>query len=120
MNYYEKYIKYKGKYTNLNTKNLVEKINSTNKDIDFYTFNVLNPDPKVCMMTFNLINPVQSENIAKIDYERFLSFRINALISIINIWMNKSKIEENHCVICLQEVNEELLNKLKLIYNYKL
>jgi endonuclease/exonuclease/phosphatase family metal-dependent hydrolase len=55
-----------------------------------------------------------SFEIAKIDYERYKIYRINIIIKIIKHWLYKTKFPT---IVCLQEVNQDLLDKLTSLYS---
>jgi endonuclease/exonuclease/phosphatase family metal-dependent hydrolase len=55
-----------------------------------------------------------SFEIAKIDYQRYKIYRINIIIKIIKYWLYKTKFST---IICLQEVNQDLLDQLKVLYS---
>lgn len=106
MNYnYLKYIKYKNKYIKL-----LNTIKGGNKiPIRIYSFNVLNSEELVLNITYRKIF-LQKELIdlaVKLDTERYLLFRKQAILDIIKYFINKKQ-----CIVSLQEVNKDLLDSL--------
>ena len=118
INYTLKYLKYKQKYINIKYKNITGgTINSESINITIYSFNVLNGDTNTSIMTFknyNNYNNSIATKIAEIDLIRFHDKRKYYIKELINIWFNKCSNEK--CIICLQEVNQELLNLLQEFY----
>ena len=96
--------------------------------LNIYTWNILNPQPHISQMSWTsffieTINPPkgtsystssnQSFEIATIDYERYKLHRIFILIKIIKYWIQVALNDKSPTIICLQEVNLDLLEKLK-------
>jgi endonuclease/exonuclease/phosphatase family metal-dependent hydrolase len=113
--------------------------------LNVYTWNILNPQPHISQMSWTsffkeTINPPKevkgrssipvppkgkayspnrSFEIATIDYERYKLHRIFILIKIIQYWIQVALNDKSATIICLQEVNLDLLEKLKLIVTNK-
>lgn len=92
--------------------------------LNIYTWNILNPQPHISQMSwtsfFNhpkekALSPSKSFEIATIDYERYKLHRIFILIKIIQYWIQVALNDKSPTIICLQEVNLDLLEKLKLL-----
>jgi len=80
-----------------------------------YSWNILNPQPFISKMSWKKFTDDKTAfTIANIDNDRFISFRYKAILKIINHWFIQRL--NNNIIICLQEVNEFLLDKLKEIY----
>jgi len=106
--YKNKYLSLKGGMSNLNNVLII------------YSFNILNPSPNVTNHTFANIYSGKSQKetikrIAKIDEQRFNSFRKSTILDIIDQW----HINDNLSIICLQEVNDEIKDELVLKYGDK-
>jgi hypothetical protein len=125
--YLQKYLKYKQKYINIKfTK--ISCGGSTNPssissdksilinpiEITIYSFNVLNGDSNTSIMTFKNYNSTTAKKIAQIDSIRFHNKRKYYIKELIDIWFDKCSNQK--CIICLQEVNQELLDLLKDFY----
>ena len=101
--------------------------------LNIYTWNILNPQPHISQMswtyffkkTINLFERKafapnnRSFEIATIDYERYKLHRIFILIKIIQYWIQVALNDKSPTIICLQEVNLDLLEKLKLLVTNK-
>ena len=105
--------------------------------LNIYTWNILNPQPHISQMSWtsffnhpkgqrskgslNLFEGKEfapnnrSFEIATIDYERYKLHRIFILIKIIQYWIQVALNDKSPTIICLQEVNLDLLEKLKLL-----
>ena len=109
--------------------------------LNIYSWNVLNPQPHISQMSWTsffieTINPPKevkgrlsipvppkgkafstkkSFEIATIDYERYKLYRIFILIKIIKYWIRVAQNDLKPTIICLQEVNLDLLDKLKVL-----
>ena len=101
--------------------------------LNIYTWNILNPQPHISQMSWTsffkeTINPSKGKSyftystspnrsfeIATIDYERYKLHRIFILIKIIQYWIQVALNDKSPTIICLQEVNLDLLEKLKLL-----
>jgi len=111
--------------------------------LNIYTWNILNPQPHISQMSWKSFfietinppkevkgsssipvppkekaystSPKQSFEIATIDYERYKLHRIFILIKIIQYWIQVALNDKSPTIICLQEVNLDLLEKLKLL-----
>jgi hypothetical protein len=84
------------------------------KKLNIYSWNVLNPNININYMTWkNSCNKFCAKQLAKIDNLRFMSYRKNAIISIINYWLNKN----TNVIICLQEVCNQLLQQIRKLEN---
>jgi len=79
-----------------------------------YTWNLLNPLPYISQMSWKKFTK-NSFDIAKIDYERYKIYRINIILKIIKHWLYKTKFPT---IVCLQEVNQDLLDQLTLLYSF--
>lgn len=78
-----------------------------------YSWNVLNPNINISYKTWTKFNNKSlAKRIAQADYARFSLFRKHAIIKVLKQWLKTDKV-----VICLQEVNNELLNSIKQINN---
>jgi endonuclease/exonuclease/phosphatase family metal-dependent hydrolase len=111
--YLQKYLKYKQKYICGKSKIISGGVSNT-INITIYSFNVLNGDPNTSIMTFKNYNSKTAKQIAIIDSIRFHDKRKYYIKELIDIWFNKSFNQK--CIICLQEVNQELLDLLKEFY----
>ena len=90
--------------------------------LNIYTWNLLNPQPHISQMSWKAFSPInnQSFEIATIDYKRYKLYRIFILKKIIKYWISQSQNNNlNPTIICLQEVNLDLLEKLKLLVSNK-
>jgi endonuclease/exonuclease/phosphatase family metal-dependent hydrolase len=85
--------------------------------LNIYTWNILNPQPHISQMSWTLYSTSsnQSFEIATIDYERYKLHRIFILIKIIQYWIQVALNDKSPTIICLQEVNLDLLEKLKIL-----
>lgn len=125
INYYELYLKYKSKYLKLKQTG-----GSDNSLIDIVSFNVLNPEFDYLIYLFKnnseQIKQLYPEgitkkelnmiikNLVKIERKEFELYRKNKLLSIIESWTKANQI------VCLQEVNNNLLKTLNKIYRNQL
>lgn len=89
--------------------------------LNLYSFNVLNPNPKVTKMLYcnnmSFTNDERKDDICKTylpaaDSIRFIDFREQALINIIQHWL-----KDPNAVVCLQEINDTFLTRLKNIFS---
>ena len=105
--------------------------------LNIYTWNILNPQPHISQMSWTsffkeTINPSKGKSyftystspnrsfeIATIDYERYKLHRIFILIKIIQYWIQVALNDKSPAIICLQEVNLDLLEKLKILVTNK-
>ena len=114
--------------------------------LNIYTWNILNPQPHISQMSWTsffikTINPPKGQRskeslnlfegkaystspnrsfeIATIDYERYKLYRIFILIKIIQYWIQVALNDKSPAIICLQEVNLDLLEKLKTLVTNK-
>ena len=88
--------------------------------LNIYTWNLLNPQPHVSQMSWKEYSSTRSFEIATFDYKRYKLHRIFILKKIIKYWISQSQNNNlNPTIICLQEVNLDLLEKLKLIVTNK-
>lgn len=123
-NFYELYLKYKLKFLNL------QKGGKNDSLIDIISFNVLNPDFNYSLYLFKnyseQIKQVYSDdltkkelnqiikNLVKTEIKEFEIYRKQKLLELINYW-----ITSNH-IVCLQEVNNSLLETLSKNYGNQL
>ena len=83
-----------------------------NKKLNIYSWNVLNSNANINYMTWKtLCKSKHSKKLAVIDLERYHSFRKDAILDILNYWLNSGP----NVVICLQEVCDDLLQSIKLL-----
>jgi len=88
--------------------------------LNIYTWNLLNPQPHISQMSWKAYSPTRSFEIATFDYKRYKLYRIFILKKIIKYWISQSQNNNsNPTIICLQEVNLDLLQKLKLLVTNK-
>jgi hypothetical protein len=80
--------------------------------LTIHSFNTLNPEPAISMMTFGSFFGEDKIKIANLDKDRFDIMRKDKIIEMINSWMKKN----TYYIICLQEVNKELLDNLTSLY----
>jgi endonuclease/exonuclease/phosphatase family metal-dependent hydrolase len=126
--FYELYLKYKLKYLNL--KKNKQKGGKFDYLIDIVSFNVLNPDFNYSVYLFkNYSEQIKQiyqnkitnkelnlviKNLVKIERKEFELYRKTKLLIIIKSWINAGQI------VCLQEVNNQLLETLIKIYGTQL
>ena len=78
-----------------------------------YSWNVLNPNINISYKTWSKFNnKTLAKRIAQADFVRFSLFRKQAIINTLKHWLKTDKV-----IICLQEVNNELLTDIKNIKN---
>ncbi len=122
--FYELYLKYKTKYLNL--KNNQQIGGNIENPINIVSFNVLNPNFNYSQYLFKnyseqikqiYLNQITNnelntiiKNLVKIEKKEFELYRKNKLLLIIQSWIKSDQI------VCLQEVNNELLKNLIKIY----
>lgn len=124
MNLKNKYLKYKNKYLQLKAKNILKLKGGhsltipTPEDDKIYlvSWNVLNPNITVNKMTYNFFSNNFATDIAIVDNLRFNEFRKNAILQIIEKLID---LFGNNIIICLQEVNENLLSDLRTLSENK-
>lgn len=129
--FYELYLKYKTKYLNLkNSQQSGGSLSDSNNLIDIVSFNVLNPDFNYSLYLFkNYSDQIKQiypneitkkelnlviKNLVKIERKEFELYRKHKLLIII-----ESCIKSNQ-IVCLQEVNNVLLDKLIKRYGQQL
>jgi endonuclease/exonuclease/phosphatase family metal-dependent hydrolase len=78
------------------------------KKLIIYSWNVLNPNIHINMMSWK---KKYRNKMAVLDNVRFTLFRKNAILNIIQIWLNS----KYNVVICLQECCQELIDELILL-----
>ena len=105
MEFKNKYFKYKKKYTNL----------KKSRGIDIVSFNVLNYHHYIAQTIWkNFDTPLESiiiKNLGKLEEHEYLTYRKYKLLNVIKYFYSQNQI------ICLQEVTNNLLSELKLLYN---
>ena len=124
MNFKDKYLKYKNKYLKLKAKNILKLKGghsltiptSENDKIYLVSWNVLNPNININKMTYNFFSNNFATDIAIVDNLRFNEFRKNAILQIIQKLI---ELFEDNIIICLQEVNENLLSDLTTLSENK-
>jgi hypothetical protein len=128
MTYYKLYLKYKSKYIGLKNQN--QKGGNQYNPIDIVSFNILNTDFNYAIYLFKNYEELIKElyqneitkkeiknvikNLVRIERKEFELYRKNKLLIIIEKWFNSNQI------ICLQEVSNDFLEKLSIIYKNNL
>ena len=126
--FYDLYLKYKTKYLNLKINQ--QSGGNINNFIDIVSFNILNPDFNYSLYLFkNYLDHIKKiysnkitnkelnliiKNLVKIERKEFELYRSSKILTIVESWIKSSQI------VCLQEVNNSLVETLTKKYEKQL